>query len=46
MFGGKTFDGPMQGHSPIQPWHYDLHVWLSVTNPSGIFAPYNPAIHC
>lgn len=46
MFGGKRFDGPMQGHSPAQPWHYDLHVWLWVTNPTGIFAQYNPAIHC
>ena len=46
MFGGKKFDGPMAGHNPAQPWHYDLHVWLAVTNPSGIFAQYNSAIHC
>ena len=23
---GRTFDGPMPGHGPGQPWHYDLHV--------------------
>lgn len=46
MFGGQKFNGPMQGHNPIQPWHYDLHVWIWASNPNGVFAQFNPAIHC
>lgn len=43
---GHTFDGPMAGHNPQMPWHYDLHVWVFEQNPSGTFAPFNPAIAC
>jgi hypothetical protein len=50
---GRAFDGPMEGHNPPgtpagqgMPRHYDLHVWLWKHNPSGIFAPYNPAVSC
>ncbi len=43
---GRTFDGPMPGHEPGQPAHYDLHVWLWETNPSGLFAPWNPNLSC
>lgn len=43
---GRRFDGPMQGHSPDMPYHYDLHVWLWADNPSGTFAPWNPALTC
>lgn len=43
---GRPFDGPMPGHNPTMPIHYDLHVWLWATNPSGMFAPFNPAISC
>jgi hypothetical protein len=43
---GHTFDGPMPGHNPSMPWHYDLHVWLWADNPSGMFAPFNPALSC
>jgi hypothetical protein len=43
---GQTFDGPMPGHNPFMPWHYDLHVWLWADNPSGLFAPFNPALSC
>jgi hypothetical protein len=46
MFGGKAFDGPMQGHHPHQPWHYDLHVWLWEENAAGIFAHYNRRVSC
>src|SRR5919109_5473936 len=46
MFGGRTFEGPMQGHIAIQPWHYDLHVWLWQRNPSGLFAQFNPNLSC
>jgi hypothetical protein len=43
---GQPVDGPMPGHNPLMPVHYDLHVWLSAFNPSGLFAPFNPAISC
>lgn len=43
---GHTFDGPMPGHNPSMPWHYDLHVWLWKRNPTGMFSSWNPAVHC
>jgi hypothetical protein len=43
---GRAFDGPMLGHSPGMPIHYDLHVWLWKHNPSGLFAPWNPDASC
>jgi hypothetical protein len=43
---GRAFDGPMQGHAPGMPIHYDLHVWLWKHNPSGLFAPWNPDVVC
>lgn len=43
---GQTFNGPMPGHVPGMPWHWDLHVWIWANNPSGIFEPWNPAISC
>lgn len=45
---GQTFNGPMAGHGPpgAEPWHYDLHVWLWEDNPSGLFADFNPNVHC
>jgi hypothetical protein len=43
---GQRFDGPMAGHEPGMPTHYDLHVWLWERNPSGMFAPWNPAVSC
>ena len=43
---GQGFDGPMPGHSPVMPVHYDLHVWVYETNASGTFAPFNPAVDC
>jgi len=43
---GQTFDGPMLGHNPQMPIHYDLHVWLAKHNPSGLFSQWNPAISC
>jgi hypothetical protein len=35
---GMPFDGPMLGHEPGMPVHYDLHVWLYRHNPAGLFA--------
>jgi hypothetical protein len=43
---GMPFDGPMLGHEPGMPIHYDLHVWLYKHNPAGIFAMWNPRVHC
>jgi len=43
---GQAFDGPMPGHSPVMPVHYDLHVWVYEANQSGTFAPFNPAVAC
>jgi hypothetical protein len=43
---GKTFDGPMPGHIPTMPWHWDLHVWIWAHNPNGMFAEWNPSLQC
>jgi len=43
---GLPFDGPMLGHEPGMPIHYDLHVWLYNHNPAGIFAMWNPRVSC
>lgn len=40
------FDGPMLGHNPQMPIHYDLHVWLYRHNPAGMFAMWNPTVRC
>lgn len=43
---GQGFDGPMAGHNPEMPWHYDLHVWVVDRNNAGTFAQFNPAVRC
>jgi hypothetical protein len=43
---GRTFAGPMPGHFPGMPWHWDLHVWIWANNPAGLFEPWNPAVSC
>lgn len=43
---GTHFDGPMFGHDPEMPSHYDFHVWLWEANPDGIFTQYNPNVKC
>ena len=43
---GRLLDGPMSAHEPGQPPHYDLHAWIWMANPSGIFAPFNPNVSC
>ena len=45
-FFGQRFDGPMPGHNPRMPVHYDLHVWVAGQNPSGVYAQWNPALTC
>lgn len=43
---GHPFAGPMPGHGPGMPVHYDLHVWVWSWNPSGMFAEWNPRVTC
>ncbi len=43
---GRPFEGPMPGHDPGMPVHYDLHVWLYDSNPAGVFASWNPSVTC
>jgi hypothetical protein len=43
---GLPFQGPMEGHDPKMPRHYDLHAWVWAYNPAGTFAQYNPGLHC
>ena len=43
---GRAFDGPMAGHAPGMPIHYDLHVWFWKRNPAGIFAVWNRDVRC
>jgi hypothetical protein len=42
-FNGQPFD---IGGTPVPVPHYSLHVWLHLDNPSGMFAPFNPALSC
>lgn len=44
--GGQPFDGPMPGHEPGMPVHYDLHVWTHEANPDGVLSPWNPRVDC
>lgn len=46
LFGNVAFNGPMAGHEPGMPWHYDQHVWLYAHNPAGLFAQFNPTLAC
>jgi hypothetical protein len=43
---GHGFDGPMEGHEPGMPVHYDLHAWVWKRNPAGTFAMWNPRVEC
>lgn len=43
---GQAFQGPMVGHEPGMPIHYDLHVWAWQNNPTGMFAQWNPRGSC
>ena len=43
---GHGFDGPMEGHHPGVPIHYDLHVWLWQDNPLDTFEQWNPTVIC
>lgn len=43
---GVDFDGPMPGHEPGMPIHFDLHAWIWKHNPAGQFAVWNPTVRC
>lgn len=43
---GHPFEGPMPGHGPGMPIHYDLHAWAWIENTAGGFAPWNSAVAC
>lgn len=43
---GQAFDGPMPGHEPGMPVHYDLHAWVHLDNPTGELQPWNPRVTC
>jgi hypothetical protein len=39
-------DGPMPGHFPGMPTHFDLHVWIYRHNPEGVFEIWNENVSC
>ncbi len=43
---GVPFDGPMPGHEPGMPAHFDLHAWIWKHNPAGTLAAWNPRVRC
>ena len=43
---GQPYDGPMAGHEPGMPEHYDLHFWIWQPNPDGVFASWNRSVSC
>ena len=43
MFGDQPFD---VGGTPVPAPHWSLHAWVHESNPSGIFAPFNPNVSC
>ena len=43
---GKSFDGPMPGHGPGMPVHYDLHAYIWQGNPAGVLSTFNDNIEC
>lgn len=43
---GQRFDFTAAGNRYGLPDFYSLHVWLWKHNPSGLFAAWNPRVHC
>ena len=43
---GKVFDGPMPGHGPGMPVHYDLHAYVWQANPAGVLETWNVNVTC
>ncbi len=44
-FGEREFDDDTNGDAAGFP-NYQLHAWVWKHNPSGIFAKFNPRVHC
>ena len=42
-FAGQPFN---VGGTPVPVPHWSLHVWVHKSNPSGLFAPFNPDVIC
>lgn len=42
----EEFDGPMPGHAPGEPRHFDLHAWVWRNNPDGVFTAHNTNVKC
>jgi hypothetical protein len=43
---GQPFDGPMEGHEPGMPRHYDKHIWVWRQNPGGVYSLFNRMLRC
>ncbi|MCG5218689.1 hypothetical protein [Streptosporangium sp. KLBMP 9127] len=43
---GREFQGPMEPHANGGAIHYDMHIWLFMHNPKGLFEPWNPRVVC
>jgi hypothetical protein len=43
---GHPLEGPMPGHQPGMPVHYDLHAWVYKNNPTGELSAWNPDVRC
>ncbi len=43
---GHPFEGPMEGHEPGMPIHFDLHAWVYRHNPDGELTSFNPTVRC
>ena len=46
QIGFGPLDGPMPGHFPGQPKHYDIHVYVHRENSRGTFNIWNPDVDC
>lgn len=46
MISGVSFNGPMEGHGPDTPPHFDLHVWGWEANPAGMYEDWNASLSC
>ncbi len=43
---GQRFSLTPAGNRYGLPAYYSLHAWVWYHNPAGMFAPYNPRVHC
>ncbi|GAA5057478.1 hypothetical protein HNP84_000501 [Thermocatellispora tengchongensis] len=43
---GREFQGPIEPRENGMPIHYEMHLWLFLNNPRGLFEPWNPRVFC